>query len=177
MNIKNYLFLILFLSVFFSCKIFKKNNTSKSNAVAINLDTVETVNKTVEQLKYYGSNTRISDILHTKLEVSFDFEKQYLFGNATIKAKAYFYPTSILTLDARGMEIKEVSLLQNEIMKTEGIGVIDTAATISKKPLKYTYTNDIITIKLDKEYKNTQRILEFSCSFLRNLFCFYRVHC
>ena len=156
MNIKNYLFLILFLSVFFSCKIFKKNNTSKSNAVAINLDTVETVNKTVEQLKYYGSNTRISDILHTKLEVSFDFEKQYLFGNATIKAKAYFYPTSILTLDARGMEIKEVSLLQNEIMKTEGIGVIDTAATISKKPLKYTYTNDIITIKLDKEYKNTE---------------------
>jgi aminopeptidase N len=63
-----------------------------------------------------------------------------LFGKATITAKPYFYPTAILELDARGMEIKEVALLSNT----------------NKLKLDYNYTNDVIKIKLNKEYKSNE---------------------
>src|ERR1019366_8788543 len=95
-----------------------------------------------KKLQYQPSTTRINDIIHTKLDVSFDWKKQYLYGKATIKIKPYFYPTSTLQLDARGMEIREVAMIDKD--------------STSKKTLKYIYENDIITIQLDKEYKNTE---------------------
>ena len=129
-----------------SCKSKQVSPVSSTDEPAIQLDTVKVLaNSSPEKKVYQASNTRMNDLLHTKLEVSFDWQKSYLFGKATLKIKPYFYPTSMLYLNARGMEIKEVSLLE-----------MNGDKQIAKKTLKYVYENDSLKINLDKEYKNSE---------------------
>ncbi len=65
-------------------------------------------------LIYRGSFPHINDLVHTKLDVRFDYTKSYLYGKAWITLKPHFYPTDSLSLDAKGMDIKEVSLFKGE---------------------------------------------------------------
>ncbi len=90
---------------------------------------------------YRASNSRLSDIIHMELRVSFDWEKKYLFGQATLTMKPYFYSTDSLFLNARGMEIKELSLLSGE----------------KKSLLQYKNENDSLKIKLDKTYTRDEQ--------------------
>lgn len=92
--------------------------------------------------QYRASETRHFDLLHTKLEVSFDWEKQYLLGKANLSLTPYFYPQSELVLDAKGMDIHEVS------MKGDS----------TSSNLDFNYANDYLTIILDKEYVRTDTI-------------------
>jgi aminopeptidase N len=86
---------------------------------------------------YRASATRVNDLVHTKLDVRFDYDKAYMYGKAWITLNPHFYATDSLTLDAKGMEIKEVSLLKG----------------VSKMPLKYVYDGWQLRITLDKNYK------------------------
>lgn len=90
-----------------------------------------------DQYPYRPSRTLLNDLIHTKLEVSFDYEKQYLNGTAYLTFTPYFYPQSQLVLDAKGFDIHEVVLVDK----------------MNTTPLKYTYDDLQITIQLDKEYK------------------------
>ncbi len=87
---------------------------------------------------YNESFTRTNDLIHTKLDVRFDFEKQHLLGKATLDFKPYFYPTNVLVLDAKGFEIHKIAL-------TNGT------------PLSYDYKDDLITIQLGKTYQPTEQ--------------------
>lgn len=86
--------------------------------------------------RYNPSAKRINDVTHAKLEVSFDWEKSYLYGTATHTITPHFYPTDSLTLDAKGMEIKTVHLLNDE----------------GQKELNYVYDGMKLRIQLDQEY-------------------------
>ncbi|MBK9483846.1 MAG: M1 family metallopeptidase [Chitinophagaceae bacterium] len=83
------------------------------------------------------SNPRINDLVHTKLDVRFDYDKSYLYGKAWITLKPHFYNTDSLLLDAKGMDIKEVSIMKGT----------------SKSKLKYDYDGMQLRITLDKIYK------------------------
>jgi aminopeptidase N len=85
---------------------------------------------------YNPSRTLYNDLVHTKLEVNFDWTNARLNGKATITAKPHFYETDSLTLDAKGMDIKGVSL--------------------NGKSLNYSYDSSQIRIKLDKKYTRTE---------------------
>lgn len=87
--------------------------------------------------EYRETATRINDLVHTKLEVKPDFSKSYLYGKAWITLKPHFYTTDTLTLDAKGMEFKKIALLKG----TQQI------------PLKYSYDDWQLRIKLDRAYK------------------------
>jgi aminopeptidase N len=87
---------------------------------------------------YRASATKINDLVSTRLDVSFDFSKSWLYGKAWITLHPYFYPTDSLRLDAKNMNIKEVSLLK------AGKNI----------PLKYTYDSLFLRITLDKTYKS-----------------------
>ena len=89
---------------------------------------------------YRETATRINDLVHTKLDVKFDYTKSYLFGKAWITLKPHFYPTDSLTLDAKGMDINKVVLM-----------VGNTYA-----PLKYKYDGMLLNIRLDKTYKRQE---------------------
>lgn len=161
MTLKTRIFLLLTAAVVSSCNLFKKSTDNNDDLVVMKLDTIETVSTNIQVKQYHASETRLSDILHTKLDVSFDWTKQYMFGKAIITVKPYFYPTATLVMDARGMELKEISLVQQVVTRTKGTkkdpsGHLEDDVHISetKIPLQYKYENDVITIQLDKEYKN-----------------------
>lgn len=85
---------------------------------------------------YNPSETRVNDLIHTKLEVSFDFANSYLNGKATIDLTPHFYSTSTLTLDAKGFDLHKVELV----------------ADGGNRELDYEYDGAFIDITLDKEY-------------------------
>ncbi|MGB8375518.1 MAG: M1 family metallopeptidase [Salegentibacter sp.] len=87
---------------------------------------------------YKATATKTNDLVHTKLEVSFDYDKAYLYGKEWLTLSPHFYATDSLVLDAKGMDIKEISLL------TDG----------KKQPLQYSYKDGLqLHITLNKEYQ------------------------
>ncbi|HLG03577.1 MAG TPA: M1 family metallopeptidase [Bacteroidia bacterium] len=85
---------------------------------------------------YNPSATRETDILHTKLDVRFDWAKRYLYGKATISARPYFYSIAKINLDARGMELIRVAEIKRNALYGE-----DTVN------LKYEYDGKMIRIE------------------------------
>ncbi len=90
---------------------------------------------------YRASYPRINDLVHTKLAVSFDYDKQWLYGEEWVTLQPHFYPTDSLTLDAKGMDIKEIAIINGK----------------SKTPLKYDYDNMRLKIWLDKTYTGGEK--------------------
>ncbi len=87
------------------------------------------------------SYARINDLVHTKLDVKFDYGKSYLYGKEWLTLQPHFYATDSVLLDAKGMEIKEVAVVRGTV----------------KSPLKYTYNGMQINVKLDKLYKGGEK--------------------
>ena len=65
---------------------------------------------------YRASKTKVFDLIHTKLEVSFDWENRYLLGKATVQLKPHFYPQSFVILDAKGFDIHKVEKIEGSEM-------------------------------------------------------------
>lgn len=89
---------------------------------------------------YRAEDTKINDLVNTKLDVRFDYDKTYMYGKEWLTVHPHFYPTDSLTLDAKGMNINEVSLFVNG----------------KKTPLSYTYDSSFLRITLDRTYKYTE---------------------
>ena len=86
---------------------------------------------------YRASSPRINDLVHTKLDVKFDYANAWMYGKEWLTLKPHFYPTDSLTLDAKGMEIKEVAMMKGN----------------SRSPLKFVNDGMQLRITLDKTYK------------------------
>ncbi len=86
---------------------------------------------------YRATATKINDLVHTKLDVRFDYDKAWMYGKEWLTVKPHFYATDSLTLDAKGMDIKEVAIMKGTV----------------KSPLKYDYDGMQLRITLDKTYK------------------------
>lgn len=84
--------------------------------------------------------THLSDLVNTKLDVRFDWAKQYLLGTAVLTLRPHFYPQSTLLLDAKGFDIKTVQLVGEKADKT----------------LTYKYDKAQLTIALDHAYTRDQ---------------------
>ena len=87
---------------------------------------------------YNPSNTILTDLVHTKLEVSFNWSESQLNGKATITAKPHFYESDKLILDAKGMDVLKVQM--------------------NGADLNYTY-NDALKLNIDlgRTYKSTEQ--------------------
>jgi aminopeptidase N len=85
---------------------------------------------------YNPSHTFEHDLLHTKIEIDFDWEKKRANGKATLRLKPWFYATNKLTLDAKNFDIKSV--------------------TLGGAPLKYDYNKEQIIIDLNKTYTRSE---------------------
>jgi len=94
---------------------------------------------------YRASATKINDLVHTRLDVSFDYSKSWMYGKAWITLHPHFYATDSLNLDAKRMEIKEVSILKSG----------------KHIPLKYVYDSLNLRITLDKTYKGGENYTVF----------------
>ena len=94
-----------------------------------------------ERAMYQAARTRMSDVIHMNLEVSFDWKKQHLQGKALLDVKPHFFPSNQLFLDAKGMDIHEVSLMTKD----------------KKSPLKFNYDGMVLSVDLDRTYKYTEK--------------------
>lgn len=84
---------------------------------------------------YRASATKSNDLVHTKLDVGFDYAKRHLNGKAWLTLKPHAYATDSLRLDAKGMDIKSVAMMNGEQMQ----------------PLKYDYSDGMnLRINLGK---------------------------
>lgn len=90
---------------------------------------------------YRVTATKVNDLVHTKLDVSFDYAKRYLYGKEWVTLKPHFYATDSLTLDAQGMDIKTVALIGAK----------------GNTPLKYVYKDNKLYITLNKKYSNAEK--------------------
>lgn len=90
---------------------------------------------------YRSFPTKINNLVHTRLDAKFDYEKSYLNGKVWITLEPHFYATDSLQLDAKGMNIYQVA-------------VIKAGKNI---PLKYEYDSLFLNIKLDKTYQKGER--------------------
>ena len=113
---------------------------SCSGIKQVALDTVTVKENTLNSNVFRGSYTKLTDIIHTKLDLSFQWDSAYVIGQATIQAKPYFYSSNQVVLDANGFRVNEVSLFKNA----------------QKQPLRYTYNGKQLIIQLDKTYTKDQ---------------------
>ncbi|HXB41255.1 MAG TPA: M1 family metallopeptidase [Bacteroidia bacterium] len=139
--------LLVLSSNAFAQKKKKKEAAVEEQQVVVKTDTVYLDKKPElpEPKIYQASNPRSNDLLHTKLEVKFDWQNSWMFGKAWIDIKPYFNPVKKLYLNARGMDIYKVQLVGPK-------GNID---------LKYVYENDSLKIDLDKEYTRNDKYTVF----------------
>ncbi len=91
----------------------KKNITAPSNATIEAMKPVEDKLPKVQPV-YNASEKRENDLLHTKLEVSFDWQERQLFGKAALLLKPYARPVDSLILDAKAMDIHKVTISEGE---------------------------------------------------------------
>ncbi|TAL62607.1 MAG: hypothetical protein EPN85_02250 [Bacteroidetes bacterium] len=137
-------------------------STSKSSRTSAQKPEVKIFDTLVDTKRaaHHPTPSRIVDIIHTKLDVRFDWEKQYLYGQATITLKPYFYPVKEITLDAKNFEVKRVSLVGDVYVKTmydhkkspDGSYEANVQKKTEKNELLFTYNKEQLTISLDKEY-------------------------
>ncbi len=87
---------------------------------------------------YRASATKVNDLVHTKLDVRFDYAKRYLYGREWVTLKPHAYPTDSLRLDAKGMDIKAVALVNGG----------------QQTPLKFSYADGLnLRVNLGRAFK------------------------
>jgi aminopeptidase N len=86
---------------------------------------------------YQATETTYHDLIHTRLEVDFDWSLSRMNGFASITAQPHFYTTDSILLDAKGMDILSVKL--------------------KDQPLSYSYDSMQLCIKLDRPYTKEER--------------------
>lgn len=106
------------------------------------LDEVNVVPQAAENLDslrpYNASHTFEVDLIHSKIEISFDWTQKRANGKATLTMRPWFYATDKVSLDAKNFDILSVTYDG----KTE--------------QLKRDYNNEQLTIYLGKTYTRTE---------------------
>ncbi len=92
------------------------------------------VEQTFELPEYNPSHTRSHDLIHTSLDLRFNWEKEQVLGKAALKLRPYFYPSQTLVLDAKGFEFHSIRMEETD------------------KALEYEYDGQQVTIGLGREY-------------------------
>lgn len=135
--------LLLFILFLTACKT--TEITTNEPEVISPSDTVEAVFSEDTEISkeiypYRPSRALYHDLIHTRLEVSFDWKKHYLYGKALLELRPYFYPQDTLVLDAKSFDIHSVALLENN----------------QTRPLNYDYNGQQLTIALGRNYANNE---------------------
>ena len=146
----NYSLLLITIFVALSCK----TNQTIVQAPIIEEDILDTMvvsapaidpeeEETYELGTYRASATRELDLLHTRLEIAFDWEKQHVLGKADLTFRPYFYPTQYAVLDAKVFDIHSIQMNGTEL----AYDYDEQKLTID---LGKMYTrNDTLTLKID----------------------------
>jgi aminopeptidase N len=104
-------------------------------------ETTEETAPVFEPEVYNASRKRRNDLLHTKLDLRFDWEEEAVIGTAELQLQPYFYPTDSLVLDAKGFDLQKIS-----VEDANGQRVNHT----------YDYDEEKIYLAFEKEFKRAE---------------------
>lgn len=145
--LRKYLFSLILIVTGSACRVIELRSVTEDDLVA---DTTEVSQPEIspeltaeQKYPYRPSKTRYHDLLHTRLEVSFNLEEHTLEGIATLQLRPYFRPQKQLQLDAKGFEMHKVLLL----VGSESI------------PLNYEYDRQHLDIDLGKSFTRDEDYL------------------
>lgn len=136
--------MLILASSLIACRTVKLSNSDKIPDDPEILEVVDVFSQpVVEDLPPYRESAhRKWDLLHTRLDLSFDWAEQAVKGKATLSLKPVFYTQSQLELDARGFAFHSIRL--------KG----DNTANI----LPYNYDSTKVTISLPRSFKREDTI-------------------
>ena len=132
---KNLTLFSLALLTLSSCSVLQKGHNIQLDDVLLESPQV------TERGYYHESPERINDLLHAKLNVSFNWEKKHLLGEATLDFKPYFHAQNSVTIDAKGFDIHQIALVGENGSKTD---------------LIYEYNDLQIIVQLDRSYSRNE---------------------
>lgn len=89
---------------------------------------------------YRTTAPRLWNIIHTRVALSFDYANKTADGQEWVTLQPYYYPSDTLTLDAKGMKIKNVTIGHQD------------------KALTYTYDSSFLRIQLDRKYRKEEQV-------------------
>jgi aminopeptidase N len=135
------LFCLVIISGVFSCKT-QKAGFDERHAIVLDTMTITVPRDN----PYRAAATIVNDIVHTKLEVNFDWQHQWMYGTEYLTLKPHFFPQDTVRLDAKWMDIYKV-----ELVRPDG----------TKAPLTYTHDTLKLDIKLDKAYRKDEKFTLF----------------
>jgi aminopeptidase N len=87
---------------------------------------------------YQATSKKAHDLVHTELDVRFDWAKKHLLGKAVLTLKPHFYDSDVLELDAKSFDIHRI---------TDEKGA----------KLSYEYADNVLKIKLLRPYKRAEQ--------------------
>ncbi len=97
--------------------------------------------------RYQQTFDRTIDIIHTKLELAFDWDQEKVLGKATIRLKPVFGSVDKIELDAKGFEIHQLLSMPDQ------------------KPLKYENTGQSLIIQLEESLAtNMELFIDYTAS-------------
>jgi len=91
---------------------------------------------------YRETPEKIFSLKHTRLEASFDIPNARMDGKVWISLNPHFYNQDSLLLDAKGMKIREVSIVKGT----------------KKNKLNYAYDQKQLNIRLDRSYSKEETL-------------------
>lgn len=137
-----YFVLLLFV---FSCKStppinpvpnITEGETHDSSVAQRQVENPEHIRKHELAIKTYrASRARTFDLLHTNLELAFDYKNRTVKGKAILTLTPYAYPQKELVLDAKDFEVHKVGRLHNGI----------------EQPLSFDYDQEKLTLALPEQ--------------------------
>ncbi|WP_291721456.1 M1 family metallopeptidase [Bernardetia sp.] len=157
-------FAVLFFissSLFISCKSSQQaTNNNTQDSTHTNNEFLVPIEESENQFKkdlpeplwkpkkgeYHATQTKIFDLIHTKLNITPDWENQWIYSTATLTVQPYFYSQNKIDLDAKGLAIESIKLLAGS-SKNE-----------TTKPLRWDYDGTLLTVRLDREYTKEEKI-------------------
>lgn len=160
----SFAFLFLFSTLFFvsSCKPTQQtgDNTTKKDSTNTTNEFLVPIEESEGQFKkdlpepiwkpkkgsYHASKTKEFDLIHTKLNITPDWEKQWVYSTATLTVQPYFYAQNKIDLDAKGLAIESIKLLAG------------SSKNDITKPLRWDYDGKWLTVRLDREYTREEKI-------------------
>ncbi|WP_338769035.1 M1 family metallopeptidase [Bernardetia sp. ABR2-2B] len=95
---------------------------------------------------YHATKTKEFDLIHTKLSITPDWEKQWVYSTATLTVQPHFYNQNKIDLDAKGLAIESIKLLAG------------SSKNQTTKPLRWDYDGKWLTVRLDREYTREEKI-------------------
>jgi aminopeptidase N len=109
--------------------------------MSIEMEEVQVVDRKPGERPVYNESRPIeADLIHTRLELRFDWERQHVNGIAKLDFKPYYYPISEVELDAKGMDILNVAMN-------------DSSKGVQK--LEYSYDGEKLRVDLGRTFIET----------------------